>query len=551
MEYRNTDTTALVRAAADGDDAAFEELVIRTQRLALAAVYRIIGDSDTAEDFVQEAFITAWLRLHHLRDRSKFAPWLCRIAVNRAKNYVTRKPENVSYDALCDALGEEADGIFAVSDGHGLADAVECLPEALRDAIRLHYLEGYSVRETAEITGAPEGTVKWRLNRGREELRKEYGAMRNDNHELTEKIMDRIRGLERYFRHDTADFRTEYETIRREIDALPESVRKKELLLKVLFRGYWYIPELKTPETLAQLKSLAQELDDEDSMGSVFDEERAALELDEVIRVIRGVQIPYARAHGYRDMLRGLECDLAQMLNYNGQHDESAAAFRNLLDTLPHDSIEYGIAWGAVREIEEFRGKNPEKSYASFGGYRYSVGNGRLISEDYRCWNMYEFDLQFYAACGIFYNYDLCDRVLHDEGMHPGEFIESKTGDGTRLTYVKTGVTVRWDGGEFTDCEEWHLSALRRETTVWWKSGIGVVKEEITCKRGENAEHSFLILHEYDVGDGCGIMPFAVGNRWVYRMEVKEDVTGLVEYEVLAWDGTTANLCEYARVSAE
>ncbi|MBQ8368850.1 MAG: hypothetical protein IJY35_02590 [Clostridia bacterium] len=96
MEYKITDTAALVKAAADGDDGAFEELVIRTQRLALAAVYRIIGDSDAAEDCVQEAFITAWLRLHHLRDRTKFAPWLCRIAVNRAKNCVTRKPDDVS-----------------------------------------------------------------------------------------------------------------------------------------------------------------------------------------------------------------------------------------------------------------------------------------------------------------------------------------------------------------------------------------------------------------------------------------------------------------------
>ncbi|MBQ8185537.1 MAG: sigma-70 family RNA polymerase sigma factor [Clostridia bacterium] len=549
MEYKITDTAALVKAAADGDDGAFEELVIRTQRLALAAVYRIIGDSDAAEDCVQEAFITAWLRLHHLRDRTKFAPWLCRIAVNRAKNCVTRKPDDVSYDALCDALGE--DGILAVSDGSDLTQAVECLPETLRDAIRLHYLEGYSVREIAEMTGSPEGTVKWRLNRGREELRKEYGAMRNDNFELTEKIMDRIRGLDRYFRHDTADIRTEYEKIHAEIDELPESVRKKELLLKMLFQGYWSIPEMRTPENLAQLKSLAQELDDEDSMGSVLAEERAALEIDEVIRVIREVQIPYARSHGYRDMLRGLECELAQMLNRSGQLDEAASAYRELLEKIPHDSIEYGIAWGAVREIEDFRGKNPEKSFASFGGYRYSSENGRLVGGDYRCYNMHEFGLQFYAACGIFYNYDLCDCLLHDAGMHPGDFIESKTGDGTRLTYVKNGVTVQWDGGAFTDCEEWHLSAPKRETTVWYKSGVGVVKEEIFCARREDAEHSFLVLHEYDVRDECGIMPFAVGNRWVYRMDVRDDVTGLVEYEVLAWDGTTANLCEYARVFAE
>lgn len=367
MEYQHMPETALVSAAADGDDTAFEELVIRTQRLALAAVYRIIGDNAAAEDCVQEAFITAWLKLHHLRDRTKFVPWLCRIAVNRAKNTVTRAPDDVSFDALRDALGEDADGILSVTDGSDLADAVECLPENLRDAIRLHYLEGYSVREIAQMTQSPEGTVKWRLNRGRDELRKEYGAMRNDNFELTEKIMGRIRELTRYFRHDFADFRTEYDRIYAEIDALPESARKKELLLMVLFRGYCYDRDLRTPETLARLKTLAVELDDEDSLISVFEQEREPLEIDEVIRVIREVQIPYARAHNYRDMLKKLECDLAQMLNYVGEHDEAVTAYRNLLDILAPDTVEYGIAWGAVREIEEFRDKDPEKSFASFG----------------------------------------------------------------------------------------------------------------------------------------------------------------------------------------
>ena len=85
MRYRTMTDAELVRRAAEEDCEAFGELVIRWHRVTLAAAYRAVS-SDDAEDAVQEAFIAAWLKIGSLREPAKFGAWVCRIAVNRAKN---------------------------------------------------------------------------------------------------------------------------------------------------------------------------------------------------------------------------------------------------------------------------------------------------------------------------------------------------------------------------------------------------------------------------------------------------------------------------------
>ena len=71
------------------------------------------------------------------------------------------------------------------------------------------------------------------------------------------------------------------------------------------------------------------------------------------------------------------------------------------------------------------------------------------------------------------------------------------------------------------DCEEWRMdSAVRNtRTTVFWKRGTGVVRVEIE-RFGEYPERSALVLHELAVTEDGTMLPFAVGNRWVYRIEM-------------------------------
>ena len=111
------------------------------------------------EDAVQEALLRAWDRLDTLREEAYFETWLIRILINQCHTFCRRRPPAPV------ELTEDIPG--AEPSESPLLDALLRLPRKLRAAVELHYIEGYSVREIARIVNAPEGTVKWRLSRGR------------------------------------------------------------------------------------------------------------------------------------------------------------------------------------------------------------------------------------------------------------------------------------------------------------------------------------------------------------------------------------------------
>ncbi len=549
MRYRTMTDAELVRAAVSEDCDAFGELVLRWHRTVLAAAYRAVS-SDDAEDAVQDAFIAAWLKIGSLREPSKFGAWVCRIAVNRAKKHAIHAPDRVSFEEICETLGEDG---FAGEDSSAeeLRMTVRSLSAPFAETLELHYFDGYSVREIAEITGVPEGTVKWRLSEGRNRLRKDYGMNRNNtvNTELVETIMGRIRALRKYFRHDKANFRPEYDKLIAEIEAMSASDERDTLLMLAKFRGYAYDPDLKTPEQLAEIKTIAVRLGDEDALIEVCEEEYRFLDNPEKVTKIRDELLPFADSHGWKILRAALEFDLAQALHDCGEFDEARAYFVRVTENDPADTVRYGIAKGGIRAIDELRNADHERCFASFGGYGYERRGDALYSGDYRCFNMYNFDLQFYAACGLFYNYELADRLLHDGAMNPGDSVKAAADDHT-LTFVRTNVSVEWDGGVMEGCEEWRMdSAVRNtRTTVFWKRGVGIVREEIE-RSGNNPEKSALILHECTVADDGTMLPFAVGNRWVYRIGMYDrPFTGTTEYEVLAVNGNQANFMEFTKI---
>ena len=141
---------------------------IRRVRACERRLYRVArtmlpGEAD-CEDAVQEALLRAWARLDTLREEAYFETWLIRILINQCKTYYRRRPpaeaeltENIPCPETFDSP---------------LLEALKSLPRKPGIAVELHYIEGYSVKECARILGVPEGTVKWRLNRGRALLRR-------------------------------------------------------------------------------------------------------------------------------------------------------------------------------------------------------------------------------------------------------------------------------------------------------------------------------------------------------------------------------------------
>jgi RNA polymerase sigma-70 factor (ECF subfamily) len=173
------DGVAAVDRVLRGDVAAFAEIVERWQDPLVALAYRFCHDRSRAEDMAQEAFIRAFRALGQWRREAAFSTWLFALATNvyRAELRRRRAPL-VSLDDV-----EDPADTFDLAGDHEDSDrraavrrALHALPSRYRDALTLFYFHDMDVERAAASLGVPEGTVKARLSRGRELLRRKLVA---------------------------------------------------------------------------------------------------------------------------------------------------------------------------------------------------------------------------------------------------------------------------------------------------------------------------------------------------------------------------------------
>jgi RNA polymerase sigma-70 factor (ECF subfamily) len=174
----------LVLRAQSGDQRAFELLVVKYERRIARLLSRMIRDQSEIEDVSQEAFIKAYRALPSFRGESAFYTWLYRIAINTAKNHLStlgRRPVlSAEYE---DEDGDSVDAASLVPDFHTpetelsnkqivstVNEAVDALPEELREAITLREMDGMSYDEIAAAMDCPIGTVRSRIFRAREAI---------------------------------------------------------------------------------------------------------------------------------------------------------------------------------------------------------------------------------------------------------------------------------------------------------------------------------------------------------------------------------------------
>ncbi|HEX7860913.1 MAG TPA: sigma-70 family RNA polymerase sigma factor [Verrucomicrobiae bacterium] len=173
-QANSTPDAELVRSARRGDKRAFIEIVARHQAMVTGIALGILKDFAASEDAAQEAFLTAWRKIHDLQDPERLRGWLGQIARNAALGYLRRQHGGESLDEIA-ALPDEApppDALAASEEEAALVrEALEKLPENYRLPLILFYREGQSVRAVAEALDISEDAVKQRLARGREMLR--------------------------------------------------------------------------------------------------------------------------------------------------------------------------------------------------------------------------------------------------------------------------------------------------------------------------------------------------------------------------------------------
>jgi RNA polymerase sigma-70 factor (ECF subfamily) len=173
-----------IEKARAGDVDAFTDLVVSCQDTAYRLAYRILADEAGAADATQEAFISAYRRLHTFHAGS-FKSWLYRIVINKCYDALRaqRRRPTVSLDELTDDHGESFDYLVVAHDAgpeaivqrRELVDLLQRhitnLPIDQRTVLVLSDVHGLTHAEIAAITRVRLGTVKSRLTRGRARLR--------------------------------------------------------------------------------------------------------------------------------------------------------------------------------------------------------------------------------------------------------------------------------------------------------------------------------------------------------------------------------------------
>jgi RNA polymerase sigma-70 factor (ECF subfamily) len=163
----------LVLRCQEGDTSAFGELVDRWQERLWRHAWRLTGDEQAAWDVLQEAWVGVGRNIMRLDDAAAFPAWVYRIVSNKCRDWIRRESRRRRATRAY-AQDQEATrpGYAAENPNVGrLRDAVAHLPGPDRAILSLHYQEGFSTVEIADILGIPPGTVKSRLYHVRQRLR--------------------------------------------------------------------------------------------------------------------------------------------------------------------------------------------------------------------------------------------------------------------------------------------------------------------------------------------------------------------------------------------
>ncbi len=193
MSEREIDQGLVVRVQ-QGDNKAFDLLVLKYQLRLSKLVSRFLRNQSDVPDVVQEAFIKAYRALPNFRGDSAFYTWLYRIAINTAKNHLVAQSRKNPANSI-DVQDAEDYGAsewlkeYASPEREALASELEAtihqamgdLPSDLREAITLREIEGLSYEDIAAVMDCPIGTVRSRIFRAREAIDSKLAPILDDD----------------------------------------------------------------------------------------------------------------------------------------------------------------------------------------------------------------------------------------------------------------------------------------------------------------------------------------------------------------------------------
>ncbi|MBO0994170.1 RNA polymerase sigma factor SigW [Bacillus sp. SD088] len=179
-----------IKEVLKGDREAFGEIVELFKDKVFQLCYRMLGNRHEAEDIAQEAFVRAYVNIHSFDQKRKFSTWLYRIATNLCIDRIRKKKPDYFLDA--EVAGTEGLTMYSqiAAEGKSPDSEVETLelqelvqreimelPDKYRVVVILRYIDELSLNEISEVLEMPLGTVKTRIHRAREALRKQLNNL--------------------------------------------------------------------------------------------------------------------------------------------------------------------------------------------------------------------------------------------------------------------------------------------------------------------------------------------------------------------------------------
>ena len=180
----------VIKRAQAGDSAAFNEVVLAYRRRVLGTIARSIAHPEDVEDVAQEVFLRLYFSLEQLRTPEVFEPWLYRLTVNAAYDYLRKQRRRMEF-RMSDLSEQQVVMADAVAGGKierdlqyhkKIRESVDSLLGAVSEADRillmLKEVDGLSLKELEKIYKVNENALKVRLFRARQRVLKAFGAAR-------------------------------------------------------------------------------------------------------------------------------------------------------------------------------------------------------------------------------------------------------------------------------------------------------------------------------------------------------------------------------------
>lgn len=182
-----------ISKAQKGDETAFSEIVRAYRKRVLGTVYRLIGRSEDVEDVGQDVFVRLYYSLEQLRTVEVFEPWLYRLTVNAAYDYLRKRRRSMDV-RMADMSEEQVVAADAAESGRRDADIREQLEvreflntvlsevsEADRILLALKEVQGLSLKELSQVYEVNENALKVRLFRARKRALRAYERLKKRN----------------------------------------------------------------------------------------------------------------------------------------------------------------------------------------------------------------------------------------------------------------------------------------------------------------------------------------------------------------------------------